>query len=95
VLDEGIPNKQCSLALSWRCDSVGAGFWSSVPAREYRDERHMKALWFWEMCRKSRESMSWLSEMPAELEEEELIREETVLATKENSSRWKGHVMLV
>jgi hypothetical protein len=39
--------------------------------------------------------VSWLSEMPAELEEEELIIEETVLATKGNSSRWKGHVMLV
>jgi hypothetical protein len=48
------------------------------------------------MWRNKEEILDWLYEKPVESRDEVEIREDTVEATKGNSSRWgKGHVMLV
>lgn len=87
VFDEGIPNRQCNFALIWRPSSSSAGFCRSVPARSKSDDRHMNALWFCEMCKKSSETMLWFAELPRESVDAVAIRLSTVEATNLNSSR--------
>lgn len=67
---------------------MSAGRWSSVPAREYKEDRDMKALWFCEMCRKSLEIWVVLWDVEDGEREAVEIREREVLRMKGNSVRW-------